>query len=115
MVITLRDPGGGFRCVWHYLRSSAIICIYTITRGLTEPTSLTLDSGGDYPKPIIPTTWHLHACATDSAGAVGCDDKDLVLPVGKPGGAYTGRLLIDGTIYTTSEATKKFLTPKTAK
>ena len=26
-----------------------------------------------------------------------------------PGGAYTGRLLIDGTIYTTSEATKKFL------
>jgi hypothetical protein len=27
----------------------------------------------------------------------------------KPGGAYTGRLLIDGTIYTTSEATKKFL------
>ena len=27
-----------------------------------------------------------------------------------PGGAYTGRLLIDGTIYTTSEATKQFLT-----
>jgi hypothetical protein len=24
-------------------------------------------------------------------------------------GSYTGRLLIDGTIYTTSEATKKFL------
>ena len=29
-----------------------------------------------------------------------------------PGGAYTGRILIDGTIYTISEATKKFLTPK---
>jgi hypothetical protein len=27
----------------------------------------------------------------------------------KPGGAYTGNLLIDGTIYTTSDATKKFL------
>jgi hypothetical protein len=26
-----------------------------------------------------------------------------------PGGSYTGRLLIDGEIYTTSEATKKFL------
>lgn len=26
-----------------------------------------------------------------------------------PGGTYTGRLLIDGQIYTTSEATKKFL------
>jgi hypothetical protein len=25
------------------------------------------------------------------------------------GGAYTGRMLIDGEIYTTSEATKKFL------
>jgi hypothetical protein len=32
-----------------------------------------------------------------------------------PGGAYTGRLLIDGEIYTTSEATKKFLTPNKAK
>jgi hypothetical protein len=28
-----------------------------------------------------------------------------------PGGAYTGRLLFDGEIYTTSEATKKFLQP----
>jgi hypothetical protein len=26
-----------------------------------------------------------------------------------PGGAYTGRMLIDGEIYTPSEATKKFL------
>jgi len=26
-----------------------------------------------------------------------------------PGGAYTGRILIDGEIYTVSEATKKFL------
>jgi hypothetical protein len=30
-----------------------------------------------------------------------------------PGGAYTGRLLIDGEIYASSEATKKFLPPKT--
>ena len=30
----------------------------------------------------------------------------------KPGGTYTGRLLIDGGIYTTSEATKKFLPQK---
>ena len=29
----------------------------------------------------------------------------------RPGGAYTGRLLIDGEVYTTSEATKKFLAP----
>jgi hypothetical protein len=26
-----------------------------------------------------------------------------------PGGSYSGRILIDGDIYTTSEATKKFL------
>ena len=26
-----------------------------------------------------------------------------------PGGSYTGRLLIDGKVYTTSEATKEFL------
>jgi hypothetical protein len=30
----------------------------------------------------------------------------------KPGGTYTGRLLIDGTIYTSAEATKRFLPPK---
>ena len=28
-----------------------------------------------------------------------------------PGGSYTGNLLIDGTVYTTSEATKKYLQP----
>lgn len=28
-----------------------------------------------------------------------------------PGGSYTGRLLIDGELYSTSEATKKFLKP----
>jgi hypothetical protein len=28
-----------------------------------------------------------------------------------PGGTYTGRMLIDGEIYTPSEATKKFLRP----
>ena len=30
----------------------------------------------------------------------------------KPGGGYTGRLLIDGEIYTASEATKRFLQQK---
>ena len=29
----------------------------------------------------------------------------------KAGGGYTGRILIDGEIYSTSEATKKFLQP----
>jgi hypothetical protein len=29
----------------------------------------------------------------------------------KPGGGYTGRILVDGQIYSTSEATKKFLQP----
>jgi len=32
-----------------------------------------------------------------------------------PGGAYTGRLLIDGTIYTSAEATKKFFAGKRTK
>jgi hypothetical protein len=32
-----------------------------------------------------------------------------------PGGVYTGRLLIDGTIYTSAEATKKFFAPKRTK
>ncbi len=27
----------------------------------------------------------------------------------RPGGGYTGRVLIDGTVYTSAEATKKFL------
>ena len=30
----------------------------------------------------------------------------------KPGGGYTGRMLIDGAIYTASEATKRFLQQK---
>ena len=30
----------------------------------------------------------------------------------KPGGGYTGRMLIDGEIYTASEATKRFLQRK---
>jgi hypothetical protein len=30
----------------------------------------------------------------------------------RPGGAYTGRMLIDSEFYTPSEATKKFLLPK---
>ena len=39
------------------------------------------------------------------------EGHEMAWEFASPGGAYTGRLLIDGTIYTTSEATKKFLTP----
>ena len=34
---------------------------------------------------------------------------DIAWEFARPGGAYTGRMLIDGEIYTPSEATKKFL------
>jgi hypothetical protein len=34
---------------------------------------------------------------------------DIAWEFAAPGGAYTGRMLIDGEIYTPSEATKKFL------
>lgn len=33
---------------------------------------------------------------------------DIAWEFDSPGGAYTGRLLIDGEIYTTAEATNKF-------
>jgi hypothetical protein len=36
----------------------------------------------------------------------------MVWEFASPGGAYTGRLLIDGEIYTSSEAPKKFLPAK---
>ena len=34
---------------------------------------------------------------------------EIAWEIAGPGGAYTGRMLIDGEIYTPSEATKKFL------
>lgn len=37
------------------------------------------------------------------------EGHDLAWEFDNPGGSYTGRLLIDGEIYTPSEATKKFL------
>ena len=37
--------------------------------------------------------------------------REMAWEFAKPGGAYTGRLLIDGAIYTSAEATKKFLPP----
>ena len=40
------------------------------------------------------------------------DGHDVAWEFESPGGTYTGRLLIDGRIYTTSEATKQFLTPE---
>ena len=36
---------------------------------------------------------------------------DIAWEFEKPGGGYTGRILIDGEIYSASEATKKFLQP----
>jgi hypothetical protein len=37
------------------------------------------------------------------------EGHDVAWEFDGPGGAYTGRMLIDGEIYTPSEATKKFL------
>jgi hypothetical protein len=37
------------------------------------------------------------------------EGHDVAWEFAGPGGAYTGRMLIDGDIYTPSEATKKFL------
>jgi hypothetical protein len=37
------------------------------------------------------------------------DGHEVAWEFEKPGGAYTGRILIDGQIYSTSESTKKFL------
>jgi hypothetical protein len=37
------------------------------------------------------------------------DGHDIAWEFEGPGGSYTGRMLIDGQIYTPSEATKKFL------
>jgi hypothetical protein len=39
------------------------------------------------------------------------DGHEVAWELQKPGGGYTGRILIDGQIYSTSEATKKFLQP----
>ena len=38
-----------------------------------------------------------------------CKGHAMAWEFTKPHGTYTGRLLIDGTIYTSAEATKKFL------
>ena len=37
------------------------------------------------------------------------EGHEVVWKFKKPGGGYTGRILIDGEIYSASEATKKFL------
>jgi len=37
------------------------------------------------------------------------DGHDVAWEFNSPGGAYTGRMLIDGQVYSPSEATKKFL------
>jgi hypothetical protein len=37
------------------------------------------------------------------------EEHDVAWEFEGPGGGYTGRMLIDGQIYTPSEATKKFL------
>lgn len=40
------------------------------------------------------------------------EDHDVAWEFAGPGGAYTGRMLIDGEIYTPSEATRTFLKKK---
>ena len=40
---------------------------------------------------------------------------DIAWEFAGPGGEYTGRLLVDGELYTPSEATKKFLPPAAKK
>ncbi len=42
-------------------------------------------------------------------GEAGKERPDIAWEFAGPGGAYTGRMLIDGEFYTPSEATKKFL------
>jgi hypothetical protein len=42
-------------------------------------------------------------------GKLAREGHDVAWEFESPGGSYTGRILIDGEIYTISEATKKFL------
>lgn len=42
--------------------------------------------------------------------ALARDGHEVAWEFESPGGGYTGRLLVDGEIYSTSEATRKFLT-----
>ena len=44
-------------------------------------------------------------------GAAGARRHEVASEFEKPGGGYTGRILIDGEIYSTAEATRKFLQP----
>ena len=44
--------------------------------------------------------------------ALANEGHDVAWEFERPGGGYTGRMLIDGEIYTPSEATKKFVKPE---
>jgi hypothetical protein len=54
--------------------------------------------------------WLEQNAATPSKwGKFAREGHDVAWKFAGPGGAYTGRMLIDGEVYTPSEATKKFL------
>jgi hypothetical protein len=44
-------------------------------------------------------------------GKLACKGHEVAWEFAGRGGSYTGRMLIDGEIYTPSEATKKFFAP----
>jgi hypothetical protein len=50
-----------------------------------------------------------NAAKTSKWAKLARQGHDVVWEFDKLGGAYTGRMLVDGEIYTPSEATKKFL------
>ena len=47
-------------------------------------------------------------------GALAKAGHELAWEFGSPDGKYTGRMLVDGEVYSTSEATKKFLRVRSA-
>jgi uncharacterized protein (DUF3820 family) len=57
--------------------------------------------------------WLEQNCSKQSKwGKLAREGHDIAWEFGGRGGSYTGRMLIDGELYTPSEATKKFLQTK---
>jgi hypothetical protein len=50
-----------------------------------------------------------NASKTSKWAKLAREGHEIAWEFDSPGGAYTGRLLIDGEVYTTAEATRKFL------
>jgi hypothetical protein len=55
-----------------------------------------------------------NAAKASKWGRLARQGHEIAWEFGKPGGSYTGRVLVDGEIMTPAEATKKFL-PKTGR